>query len=867
MSNSQFNPEDTLYKPSYYFNSFIAPREGDKYFDHYMNYLISSRSAKYGADIVGNYIKKASQEQVTAINGLGKAMGMGMNVLSEQMFAVEKTIGRGMDIIAVRLNEVNQELGFLNRTLDILNEQQRISNLLLQNIAELLRVPNSEKERQRSIELGLKFFVNAQKDKDLFDDALTELLKAESLMPQDYFVLHRIGCIYMYVEKHLNPEKALEYFTRAAKYASVESDPDAIRLINVLAPKVNAVGYEQLNEQEEDNYESEKDEFEEDEDNYDESDYEEEPKANDYDSNLQIAAYSLAGDSYEKAAFSAYVICNFENAVSYQLKALKYNATPQNRFVLAKYQVRDKQIDEAVANLNQAIDEMPALALAAFKEIDLIDEPKILQLLKDKNADIDGKIDSLIADWSNINSTKSNKLVADLNALKQKLYNDKVSQYNKLLALADKLKSSQKDIKSEIAHLLKELPTTIFVSLTPEKVADLIQKLEAAQTEPYELMKKHYEEVKSLYDEDKLQIGSKFEGGIVFYLDETGKRGLVCTENDLGKAIWGANTIVGTTNAFKEDGIKLRRAQINEWEKGGVEVGIIGIGQRDGMKNTKKIVEDASWYIQPAFFGDKKTPAPTAARLCYECNTNGYHDWYLPTYKELYLITKNLRHNNSINLKNPYWSSEEEARNSERATLMSWFNREENVWNAEIQKKSESWYVIAVREFIIPEKKQKKFNKKEHKETCHADASKLNDQKVNTKGDNKANVKSDSIVILTIKNPETGKTIEIYENDFDTTLGWEEAHTKCKELGEGWRLPTLIELDAIYEELHEKGKGNFKRLDYWSSDDFDDEDTAWTFNFKNGTNGINDTEDTKKSNKYYVRAVREAKLDELEFFD
>jgi hypothetical protein len=105
--------------------------------------------------------------------------------------------------------------------MDVQIEQQKLSNLLLENIAELLRVPDSEKERQHSIELGIKFFVNASKDADLFADALEELLKAESLMKQDYFVLHRIGCIYLYVEKYINPEKALEYFLRAAKYASV----------------------------------------------------------------------------------------------------------------------------------------------------------------------------------------------------------------------------------------------------------------------------------------------------------------------------------------------------------------------------------------------------------------------------------------------------------------------------------------------------------------------------------------------------------------------------------------------------------------------------------------------------------------------
>jgi serine/threonine-protein kinase len=36
----------------------------------------------------------------------------------------------------------------------------------------------------------------------------------------------------------------------------------------------------------------------------------------------------------------------------------------------------------------------------------------------------------------------------------------------------------------------------------------------------------------------KLKIGQKYQGGIIFYLDETGKHGKVCTENDMGKLDW-----------------------------------------------------------------------------------------------------------------------------------------------------------------------------------------------------------------------------------------------------------------------------------------------------------------------------------------
>ena len=183
-------------KPSFVFGYWRPWNANADFIDSYLDYSKDTSLVKYGADTIGMFINQASKEQVKAINQLGQAIGRGMNVLSNQM------------------SDINKTLVFLNRNMDIQVEQQKLSNLLLQNIAELLRVPDSEKERQHSIELGIKFFVNASKDEDLYSDALDELLKAESLMKQDYFVLHRIGCIYLYVNKYTLPYKHINANTK-----------------------------------------------------------------------------------------------------------------------------------------------------------------------------------------------------------------------------------------------------------------------------------------------------------------------------------------------------------------------------------------------------------------------------------------------------------------------------------------------------------------------------------------------------------------------------------------------------------------------------------------------------------------------------
>ena len=559
-------------------------KENANLFNSYLDYYKDKSLAKYSADIVGSYIDQASKEQVSAIDDLGQKIGMGLNVLSNQ------------------LADIDFRLTVLNKQLDIQIAQTQITNLLLENIGELLRVPDSQKERQHCIELGLKFFVNAQKDDDLFADALEELKKAEELMRQDYFVLHRIGLIYMHSIKHINPQTALDYFTRAAKYAAVESAPEAVRLANVLAQHGNHVNSEISTD--------------------------------------LTAIQSLAADSYEKAAFTAYVLGDFELAVTHQTKAVHYQISAENHFFLAKYQARTKQIDLCIENLNKAIDKMPAMALAVFKDLDLLNEPEVLKLVEEKNTVIDKKIHQLIKECGATESDPPKKIILQLNELLKATYDKKVEALN--------------DINAQIGCILKlkeKFQNEIFLNLTDNEIKKLIQELNDCLINTLEVMKETYERVSKLYEDGRqngrLKIGSKYAGGIVFYIDSTGLRGLVAADPDdlaelpysisLDSGIWGSEDFIGT----KAD---------------------IGTGK----KNTKLILEKASpdWHIKKGWLSDSRKPVPkTAARLCADLSLNGYKDWFLPSKDELVLMIKNLQGNKKFD--NYYefevisWSSSE----------------------------------------------------------------------------------------------------------------------------------------------------------------------------------------------------------------
>jgi hypothetical protein len=57
--------------------------------------------------------------------------------------------------------------------------------------------------------------------------------------------------------------------------------------------------------------------------------------------------------------------------------------------------------------------------------------------------------------------------------------------------------------------------------------------------------------------------------------------------------------------------------------------------------------------------------------------------------------------------------------------------------------------------------------------------------------------------------------LEIAQNDFNTTLTWYNAKEKCQQLGNGWRLPTIDELEILYN--NKDRIGGFGTGYYYSS--------------------------------------------------
>jgi hypothetical protein len=94
-------------------------------------------------------------------------------------------------------------------------------------------------------------------------------------------------------------------------------------------------------------------------------------------------------------------------------------------------------------------------------------------------------------------------------------------------------------------------------------------------------------------------------------------------------------------------------------------------------------------------------------------------------------------------------------------------------------------------------------------------------------------------------------SFEVYPTDLGK-MNWYEAKKACADLGDGWRLPTRLELLLMYNNQDELG--GFVDTYYWSSTEIANVLSAWRQDFFSGYQVFYD-----KGSTNYVRAVRDIK--------
>lgn len=165
--------------------------------------------------------------------------------------------------------------------------------------------------------------------------------------------------------------------------------------------------------------------------------------------------------------------------------------------------------------------------------------------------------------------------------------------------------------------LISKIDDGYYVLLSQEERVGLVQSLRNCPTLTMSEMINEYKWVLEKLDSSRLKVGVKYAGGIIVYLDVSGKHGIVMSPETIRRAPWGYFDLTTKVNNFHTDK---------------------GIGT--GKLNTQAIIEHVSEINVKSWFSSRKIPIKTAARICSELNINGFNDWYLPSEEELSYVVK-----------------------------------------------------------------------------------------------------------------------------------------------------------------------------------------------------------------------------------
>ena len=87
--------------------------------------------------------------------------------------------------------------------------------------------------------------------------------------------------------------------------------------------------------------------------------------------------------------------------------------------------------------------------------------------------------------------------------------------------------------------------------------------------------------------------------------------------------------------------------------------------------------------------------------------------------------------------------------------------------------------------------------------------------------------------------------------DYEGLFDWNEANAECQKLGGGWRLPTLDEMDFIYDQLYKNNLGHFENKEYWCSNEDSPQEALYYYFDPVGYSM------ESKMNKFKIRPVRQ----------
>lgn len=197
---------------SFYFNR----HRDESVLSQYIEHLQKQEYASQIVDAVQESIRLNSNTIVKEAENNREALFEAANLITQE--------------ITQGLSEVNDNLVkidlSINHGLNLIAEKLDITNFYLENIIEILKIPDSQKQRGYFITQGLKYLNTAIKEgahSDFYIDAFEQFEKAVGIESKDFFSLYRLGLIYLSSTKvGINPKEAEKLFRLSARYYLVE---------------------------------------------------------------------------------------------------------------------------------------------------------------------------------------------------------------------------------------------------------------------------------------------------------------------------------------------------------------------------------------------------------------------------------------------------------------------------------------------------------------------------------------------------------------------------------------------------------------------------------------------------------------------
>jgi tetratricopeptide (TPR) repeat protein len=294
---------------------------------------------KYSSENLSKNIVAGIENSTSAITG---TLENGFNALIE-------TNSKGFNQVSSDLNGINNTLNNISGILDWgfseTIEQIKTSNILLGNIAVLLKIAEFEKESEAYIKEGMKFFKNAMFNKKRYSDALENFLLAEKVAKRNYFLLQKIGLVYLFSKEHLNIDLALQYFLKASDYSLDETRDNSAKTTNFLNIDVS-------------------------------EDF------NNYTTSV-LSIKSQTAYSYIYAGRCYYLQKQYSKALEYATKA---NTMMPNileaSYDMAKYNSVLNDVDKSIEILDEIIAKDKFISLKVINDFDLISKPKVVGYLE-----------------------------------------------------------------------------------------------------------------------------------------------------------------------------------------------------------------------------------------------------------------------------------------------------------------------------------------------------------------------------------------------------------------------------------------------------------------------------------------------------